>query len=73
MTDPTRRTTRTVFQLVVGTAAAMPLLVDASGLPETSGAVAVALAVSAAVTRVMSLPVVDALLPGWLKKDAPQV
>lgn len=68
MTDSTRRTLRTVFQLVVGAAAAMPLLVEAAGLSETSGAVAVALAVSAAVTRVMSLPIVDELLPAWLKK-----
>lgn len=69
MTDATRRTLRTLFQLIVGLAAGLPMLVDASGLEQTGG-VAVALTVAAAVTRVMSLPVVENLLPSWLKKDA---
>jgi hypothetical protein len=66
--DSTRRTLRTIFQAVIGLAAGMPLIVETSGVPATSGAVAVTLAVSAAVTRVMALPVVDNLLPSWLRK-----
>lgn len=72
LTDSTRRTLRTVFQAVVGLAASMPALVAASGLPETSGAVALTVAVSAAVTRVMAVPAVDALLPSWLRKETPE-
>lgn len=67
MNDSTRRTLRTALQSVVGLAAGLPMLVDASGLEQTGG-VAVALTVAAAVTRVMSLPLVDELLPEWLKK-----
>lgn len=65
--DSTRRTLRTIFQGVIGLAAGMPLIVEASGLAATGG-VALALTVSAAVTRVMALPVVDSLLPSWLRK-----
>lgn len=70
MTDHQRRTARTVFQTAVTLAAAVPAIVQASGLAETSGAVALALAVSGAVTRIMSLPAVDAMLPSWLRKEA---
>ncbi|AUG87095.1 hypothetical protein PBI_NESBITT_23 [Streptomyces phage Nesbitt] len=70
MTDNQRRTARTVFQTAVTLAAAVPALVEASGLAQTSGAVVIALAVSGAVTRIMALPVVDQLLPGWLRKEA---
>ncbi|MFE0447353.1 hypothetical protein ACFW6C_07500 [Streptomyces fungicidicus] len=68
MTDTRRRTVRTIFQTAVSLAAAMPAIVAASGLAETSGAVALALAVSGAVTRVMALPAVDGMLPVWLRK-----
>lgn len=61
MSDELRRTLRTVIQLVVGLAAGLPMLVDATGLEQTGG-VAVALSVAAAVTRVMALPAVDAVL-----------
>lgn len=67
MKDSTRRTLRTIFQAVIGLAAGMPLIVDASGLSKTGG-VALALTVSAGVTRVMALPIVDGLLPSWLRK-----
>lgn len=70
MNDSTRRTVRTVFQTVVSVAAGMPLLLDAAGLPDTLPGVGVVLAVSAAVTRLMALPLVDSLLPSFLKKDA---
>lgn len=67
MTDGARRTVRTVFQTVVALAAGMPLIVAASGLADVVPGVAVVLAVSAGVTRVMALPVVDQLLPSWLR------
>jgi hypothetical protein len=70
MTDSQRRTIRTVFQTGITLAAAVPAIVQASGLAETSGAVALALAVAGAVTRIMALPAVDALLPAWLRKEA---
>ncbi|GHG09626.1 hypothetical protein [Streptomyces hydrogenans] len=70
MKDSTRRTIRTVFQTVVSVAAGMPLLLDASGIPETAPGVGVIIAVAAAVTRLMALPLVDGLLPSFLKKDA---
>ncbi|MET9425640.1 hypothetical protein ABZY06_33890 [Streptomyces sp. NPDC006540] len=68
MKDETRRTLRTVFQTVVTVAAAAPALVAASGVAQTSGAVAFALTVAGAVTRIMALPVVDSVLPEWLRK-----
>ncbi|TLF72932.1 hypothetical protein [Nocardia cyriacigeorgica] len=63
---PWRTTVRTVFQLVVGIAAALPMIVAASGLPETAAGVGVALGVAAAITRLMSLPAVNGALAVWL-------
>jgi hypothetical protein len=60
--NSTRRTVRTVFQLALSLAAVLPLLVSASGLDETLPPLALALAVAAAVTRVMALPAVEQLL-----------
>lgn len=59
---PWRATVRTVFQLVVGLAAVLPVLVDAAGLEETAPLLGAALAVSAAVTRVMAFPQVEEFL-----------
>lgn len=59
---PWRATIRTAFQLLVGLAAMLPLLTDAAGLEETTPVLAGVLAVSAAVTRVMALPAVEAFL-----------
>lgn len=67
MTDATRRTIRTVVQTVLALAAGLPLIVNAAGIPEGAAGVGVALAVAGAITRVMALPVVDNLLPGWLR------
>ena len=58
------------MQDAVSLAAALPLIVQASGVPETTAGVGVGLAVAAAVTRVMALPAVDRLLPGWLRMAA---
>ncbi|MFI5781214.1 hypothetical protein [Nocardia sp. NPDC051570] len=58
---PWRTVLRTVFQLIIGLAAAMPTLVGELGLPPTAG-VAGALAISAAITRLMAIPAIDDLL-----------
>lgn len=62
---PWRASVRTAIQTAIALAALLPLIVAASGIPETSAAVAGALAVAAGVTRVMALPQVDALLSRW--------
>ncbi|MET9690130.1 hypothetical protein ABZY81_16910 [Streptomyces sp. NPDC006514] len=67
MTDATRRTVRTVVQTVLALAAGLPLIIDAAGVPQTAAGVGLALAVAGGVTRVMALPVVEALLPRWLR------
>ncbi|MEV0413965.1 hypothetical protein AB0I68_24930 [Streptomyces sp. NPDC050448] len=67
MTDATRRTVRTLVQTVLALAAGLPLIIDAAGIPQTAAGVGLALAVAGGVTRVMALPVVEALLPAWLR------
>jgi hypothetical protein len=71
VTDSTRRTIRTALQTLLGLLAALPLLVSTSGLPSALPGLGVALAVAAAVTRVMALPVVENLLPAWLRTPTP--
>lgn len=71
MSNETKRALRTAVQTLIGLAAALPGIVAASGIPETLPWVAGGLAVAAAVTRVMALPTVQALLPSWLRTDAP--
>ncbi|MFG2960015.1 hypothetical protein ACGF5O_40620 [Streptomyces sp. NPDC048291] len=67
MTEPTRRTLRTVVQTAVGLCVLLPAVVDAAGIPDTLPWAAGALAVAAAVTRAMAVPAVQALLPSWLR------
>ncbi|MEV7501743.1 hypothetical protein [Streptomyces sp. NPDC093018] len=69
MTDAARRTIRTVVQTVLGLAAGLPLIIDAAGIPQTAAGVGVALAVAGGLTRVMALPVVENLLPAWLRAE----
>lgn len=69
MSDTAKRTARTVLQTAVGIAVVLPAIVDAADLPETLPWVAGALAVAGALTRVMALPGVQRLLPGWLRTD----
>ncbi|MEU6822790.1 hypothetical protein ABZ921_19360 [Streptomyces atriruber] len=69
MTDATRRTVRTLVQTVLGFAAGLPLIIDAAGIPQTAAGVGVALAVAGGLTRVMALPVVEGLLPVWLRAE----
>jgi hypothetical protein len=63
--NPGRTVARTVFQLVIGLAAAIPELVTLSGVPQTVSSVGVGLAAAAVVTRVMAIPQVDAALQLW--------
>lgn len=71
MPDSLRRTLRTILQLVLGLAAGLPVLVHTAGLPSTLPGLGAALAVAAAITRIMAMPSVDNLLPGWLKMMPP--
>jgi hypothetical protein len=66
---PWRSTIRSVFQFLVGLCALVPLLLNASGVEQQGGAVAVALTVSGAVTKIMALPQVEDFLEShipWL-------
>lgn len=64
-----RRTIRTVFQMLVGLAAMAPLIYSSAtqhDAKEASGWAATALAISAAVTRIMALPAVENFLQHWV-------
>jgi ABC-type uncharacterized transport system permease subunit len=63
---PWRATARTVFAAVVGFAALLPLLVQASGVDQTLPAVAGAVAVAGAITRIMAIPQVETFLRTFL-------
>ncbi|WP_018547453.1 hypothetical protein [Streptomyces sp. LaPpAH-108] len=67
MKDTTKRTLRTMVQTTLGIAAVLPAIVQASGIPAALPWAAAALAIAAGVTRVMAIPVVQALLPAWLR------
>lgn len=69
MTDASRRTLRTVVQTVLALAAGLPLIIDAAGIPQSAAGVGLAVAVAGGVTRVMALPVVEAVLPAWLRAE----
>jgi hypothetical protein len=71
MSDASRRTVRTALALVVGIAAGLPLLVHTAGIPNTVPGLSTVLAVAAAVTRLLASPVVDQLLPSWLRMAPP--
>jgi hypothetical protein len=71
---PWRATLRTAVAFVVAVAAAMPLVYAAVTLQDpatATGAAAVVLAVSGAVTRVMAAPAVDAIIRQFLPWLAP--
>lgn len=71
MKDPTKRALRTGLQTAVGLAVMLPAIVSASGIPASLPWVAGALAVAAGLARVMALPGVQRLLPGWIRTDRP--
>ncbi|MFH8373091.1 hypothetical protein ACH4A7_06045 [Streptomyces cyaneofuscatus] len=71
MTDPTRRALRTFAQVCCALLAAAPLLAAEPAvrdLPVLAGAAALA----AALSRAMSAPAVQRLLPPWLRLPAGQ-
>ncbi|QIS18524.1 hypothetical protein [Nocardia terpenica] len=63
---PWRATARTVLAAVTGLLAMLPLIVDASGIPESTPGLAGALAIAAGITRVLALPAVNAWLQTYL-------
>ncbi|MFF4184436.1 hypothetical protein ACFYZ9_14705 [Streptomyces sp. NPDC001691] len=67
MSEAAKHALRTVLQTAVALALALPALVDASGIPAGLPWVAGALAVAGGLSRVMALPAVQSLLPGWLR------
>ncbi|MEU5685131.1 hypothetical protein [Streptomyces venezuelae] len=67
MTDATRRGLRTAVQALVTLITALPLLAADPGVadvPVLAGLVALA----AALSRLMAVPAVEALLPPWLRR-----
>lgn len=69
MSDNAKRTARTVLQTAVAIAVLLPAVVDASGIPATLPWVAGALVAAGALTRIMAVPGVQALLPAWLRTN----
>ncbi|WP_416565045.1 hypothetical protein [Nocardia testacea] len=64
---PWRATVRTVVAGLIGLAAMLPIIVDATGLPASTPGLAGALAITAAVTRLLALPGVN----DWLRTYVP--
>ncbi|MCP3760152.1 hypothetical protein [Streptomyces sp. TBY4] len=71
MSEAGKRTLRTLVQTALAIAVLLPAAVDASAIPATLPWVAAALTAAGALTRVMALPGVQAVLPGWLRTEAP--
>ncbi|MBZ3908773.1 hypothetical protein [Streptomyces griseiscabiei] len=71
MTDSNRRALRTAFQALLAVAAAVPLLADTPGVAELPFC-ATLVAAATALSRLMSLPSVERLLPGWLRRREPE-
>ncbi|MFG2226941.1 hypothetical protein [Streptomyces sp. NPDC048644] len=69
MSDAARRTVRTIVQTAVALAVLLPAIVDAAGIPASLPWVAGSLAVAGGLARVMALPAVQALMPGWLRAE----
>lgn len=67
-----KRAIRTGLQTGVGICAALPMIVQASGISEALPWVAGALAVAGGISRVMALDVVQRLLPSWLRTSDPE-
>lgn len=65
-TDSNRRALRTAIQALLAVAAALPLLADTPGVADLPG-YATLVVVATALSRLMSMPSVDRLLPPWLK------
>lgn len=59
---PWKATARTVFAAIVSIAAVWGLVVEAAGVDPSGTVVAATIAVAGAITRIMAIPQVDALL-----------
>lgn len=70
VTYPIQATIRTVVQVVIGMAPVMPFLVADLGLQTTGGVVAIVLAASAVITRLMAVPAVNRALGRYLRLGA---
>lgn len=66
MSDAGRRSLRTLVQTLFALTTALPLLADDPAVRELPG-VALAVAVAGALSRLMSAPAVERLLPAWLR------
>ncbi|MFD1828571.1 MULTISPECIES: hypothetical protein [Streptomyces] len=66
MSEEAKRALRTVVQTAAALAVVLPAAVDAAGIPRTLPWVAAALAAAGGLARLMAVPGVQALLPGWL-------
>ncbi|MEC4016397.1 hypothetical protein [Streptomyces sp. H27-D2] len=66
--EPTRRLLRTALQTVFALLAALPLLADEPGVADVP-ALAAMVAVAAALSRLMSAPAVERVLPSWLRRE----
>ncbi|MDX3694049.1 hypothetical protein PV726_27680 [Streptomyces europaeiscabiei] len=66
MTDSNRRALRTAFQALLAVAAAVPLLAGTPEVADLPGYATLVVAATA-LSRLMSLPSVERLLPPWLK------
>ncbi len=71
MRDEWVRTVRTSIQVLVTVSATVPLIVPAVGLSTTVGVGAAAVAVAAAITRVMQIPAIAELLNKYLRIPKP--
>ncbi|UUU33521.1 hypothetical protein JIX56_28760 [Streptomyces sp. CA-210063] len=69
MTDSNRRALRTAFQALLAVAAAVPLLADTPGIADLPGYATLVVAATA-LSRLMSMPSVERLLPPWLRAGA---
>ncbi|WP_411146429.1 hypothetical protein [Streptomyces sp. x-80] len=71
MTNAAKHTARTIVQTALGITVMLAAIVDASGIPASLPWVAGPLAVAGGLARVMALPGVQALMPGWLRTMPP--
>lgn len=68
MRDSLRRPLRTAVQAAFALLAALPLLADDPGVADVP-ALAAAIAGAAVLSRLMSVPAVERLLPSWLRRE----
>ncbi|MFE9834047.1 hypothetical protein ACFYP4_02690 [Streptomyces sp. NPDC005551] len=71
MSAEAKRTLRSVVQIALFAAGALPSVILASGVPQGAAGVGASLAVAAAITRVMQVPAFQPVL-AWLGLDAPE-